>query len=220
MWRRVCAQSGAPKGGCSYCGATRCTTGTISPLLGTCLICPMCSLPSGTRCSFLPCSMCCLFTFQDTPLLLLSMPNACTPYFYEILTQHYMTHAAEYRGLLRNLVGFILFLCQGDRVGAVCTQDVLVCVGEGITDGDNKLRQVEARCQVRRAFPAPREGSLPLAADLDPAQLSYKPSCVEDFNSLIPDGAPKLATPQQHPNVSSHLPTFHFPAISFWCIFQ
>ncbi len=64
------------------------------------------------------------------------------------------------------------------------------------------LRQVEARCEVRAPLPAPKEGTLPLAADLDPARLSRKPSCVEDLNAVIPEGAPQLASLPRHPNVS------------------
>ncbi|CAL8468872.1 g8413 [Coccomyxa elongata] len=62
--------------------------------------------------------------------------------------------------------------------------------------------KVEARCQVRKPLPAPKQGALPLAPDLNPEQLSRKLSCIEDLNVLVPEGAPKLATPQQHPNAA------------------
>ena len=64
----------------------------------------------------------------------------------------------------------------------------------------HNLRQVEARCEIRKPLPAPTEGALPLAPGLEPKQLS-EPSCIEDLNVLVPEGAPKLVTPQQHPNV-------------------
>ncbi|EIE22181.1 cryptochrome [Coccomyxa subellipsoidea C-169] len=63
-------------------------------------------------------------------------------------------------------------------------------------------QKVEARCEVRAPLPAPKEGALPLAADLDPARLSRKPSCVEDLNAVVPEGAPRLASLPRHPNAA------------------
>ena len=62
--------------------------------------------------------------------------------------------------------------------------------------------QVEARCQVRTPLPAPVQGSLPLPSNLDSAQLSSKPSSIEDLNVVVPEGVPRLVTLQRHPNVS------------------
>ena len=48
----------------------------------------------------------------------------------------------------------------------------------------------------------PQKGQLPLPADLDEASLNFAPSRVEDLNQVVPEGAPRLSTPQEHPKVS------------------
>ncbi|KAK9915425.1 hypothetical protein WJX75_009007 [Coccomyxa subellipsoidea] len=62
--------------------------------------------------------------------------------------------------------------------------------------------KVEARCQVRTPLPAPVQGSLPLPSNLDSAQLSSKPSSIEDLNVVVPEGVPRLVTLQRHPNAA------------------
>lgn len=49
--------------------------------------------------------------------------------------------------------------------------------------------------------PTPKSGSLPLAQGLDEETRSFAPSSVEDLNSVVPDKAPRLSTPKQHPKV-------------------
>ena len=62
--------------------------------------------------------------------------------------------------------------------------------------------QVESRCEPRKLVRTPQKGQLPLPADLDEASLNFAPSRVEDLNKVVPEGAPRLSTPQEHPNVS------------------
>ena len=61
--------------------------------------------------------------------------------------------------------------------------------------------QVESRCQVRQLLPAPAAGALPLPANLDPKLLSFQPGIVEDLNSIVEEGLPRLETPKGDPRV-------------------
>ena len=58
------------------------------------------------------------------------------------------------------------------------------------------LLQVESRCQVRPALPAPEGGALPLPAAVDPKLLSFQPGSVEELNSVVEEGLPRLETPR------------------------
>lgn len=63
------------------------------------------------------------------------------------------------------------------------------------------LPQCEDRSSVRKCFPAPRRGALPLPSALDAARLDYLPQRVEDLNAVVPKGHPQLATPQRDARV-------------------
>lgn len=54
---------------------------------------------------------------------------------------------------------------------------------------------------MRKCFPAPRRGALPLPAALDAARLDFLPQRVEDLNAVVPKGHPQLATPQRDKRV-------------------
>ena len=69
------------------------------------------------------------------------------------------------------------------------------------------IAQVEQKCQIPRPAPKPQQGALPLPSSLDKSSLDRQPSRVEDLNSLVPEGAPKLSTPSPDPNVSMWPPT-------------
>ena len=69
------------------------------------------------------------------------------------------------------------------------------------------IAQVEQKCQIPRPAPKPQQGALPLPSSLDKSSLDRQPSRVEDLNSLVPEGAPKLSTPSPDPNVSMRPPT-------------
>lgn len=58
-------------------------------------------------------------------------------------------------------------------------------------------QKCEDRSSVRKCFPAPRRGALPLPSALDAARLDYLPQRVEDLNAVVPKGHPQLATPQR-----------------------
>ena len=62
---------------------------------------------------------------------------------------------------------------------------------------------MEARSRPRAPAPAPKEGALPLPADLVRERLDFAPARIEDLNEIVPEGVPRLATPQDHPNVCS-----------------
>ena len=62
--------------------------------------------------------------------------------------------------------------------------------------------QCEDRCQVRKPFPAPAPGALPLPAGLEAARLAFEPQRVEDLNAVVPEGHPQLASPQRDTRVS------------------
>ncbi len=65
------------------------------------------------------------------------------------------------------------------------------------------LPQCEDRSSVRKCFPAPRRGALPLPSALDAVRLDYLPQRVEDLNAVVPKGHLQLATPQRDARVSS-----------------
>lgn len=69
--------------------------------------------------------------------------------------------------------------------------------------------QVESRCQVRPALPAPTAGALPLPPNLDPKLLSLQPGSVEELNSIMEEGLPRLATPKGDPRVHLILSCMH-----------
>ena len=58
---------------------------------------------------------------------------------------------------------------------------------------------------MRPEVPAPKQGELPLPSSLEPAALQFQPGSIEDFNSIVPAGVPRLETPEGHPNVSASL---------------
>lgn len=60
---------------------------------------------------------------------------------------------------------------------------------------------MEQKCQILRPAPKPQPGALPLPSSLDRAALDFQASRVEDLNSLMQEGVPKLSTPQPDPNV-------------------
>ena len=62
---------------------------------------------------------------------------------------------------------------------------------------------MEARSRPRAPAPAPNEGALPLPADIARERLDFAPARIEDLNEIVPEGVPRLATPQDHPNVRS-----------------
>ena len=62
--------------------------------------------------------------------------------------------------------------------------------------------QVESHCKPRGVVNPPKKGSCPLPSGLNREELEFAPSSVEDLNKVVPDNAPRLATPKQHPKVS------------------
>ena len=62
---------------------------------------------------------------------------------------------------------------------------------------------MEARSRPRAPAPAPKQGALPLPADIARERLDFAPARIEDLNEIVPEGVPRLATPQDHPNVRS-----------------
>ena len=66
--------------------------------------------------------------------------------------------------------------------------------------------QVEQKCQILRPVPSPGQGTLPLPGSLAKELLEKQPSCVEDLNSVVPEGAPKISAPQPDPHVSTRMP--------------
>ncbi|CAL5221743.1 g3993 [Coccomyxa viridis] len=56
--------------------------------------------------------------------------------------------------------------------------------------------KAEQKCQIPRPVPRLEKGTLPLPNSLPKERLEQQPSRVEDLNSIVPEGAPKLSTPQ------------------------